>query len=49
MLVMAQEPTNAAHELHSAGWRPCWGGALRVAAQLARALAHLHAHGVVHR
>ena len=49
LAVLALEHTNAAAELHSAGWRPSWPRLLSLAAQLASAVAHVHAAGYVHR
>ncbi len=43
------EASTLAHELHHAGWRPPLHALLRLSAQLAAAVAHLHAHGYVHR
>ena len=42
---MPLEKRNAASELHEAGWRPGASAVVRMAAQLAQALAHLHAMG----
>jgi serine/threonine protein kinase len=47
--VLALEATNAEAELHGAGWRPSWPQLLPLAAQLAAAVAHMHAAGYVHR
>ncbi|PRW58969.1 kinase and PP2C-like domain-containing [Chlorella sorokiniana] len=49
LAVLALEHTNAAAELHSAGWRPRWPAVLSLGAQLAAAVAHIHAAGYVHR
>ena len=48
-VVLGLEATNAAEEVHGAGWRPGWGAVAALGRQLAQALAHMHAHGVVHR
>lgn len=47
--MLALEHTNAAAELHSAGWRPAWPQVLCLGAQLALAVTHIHAAGYVHR
>lgn len=47
--MLALEHTNAAAELHSCGWRPAWPTVLALGAQLASAVAHIHAAGYVHR
>lgn len=49
LLIMGLCSSNAAHEMHTAGWRPGWPGALALGAQLASALAHIHAAGILHR
>ncbi|KAI7839657.1 hypothetical protein COHA_006466 [Chlorella ohadii] len=49
LAVLALEHTNAAAELHSAGWRPAWPQVLCLGAQLALAVTHIHAAGYVHR
>ncbi len=43
------EAGNAESALYEAGWRPCYPTLLRLGAQLASALAALHALGHVHR
>lgn len=43
------EASNAGEQLHTHGWRPSWAGVLRLGAQLAAAVAHIHAAGYVHR
>lgn len=49
-LVMAWERGgNLAKALEDPGWVPGWRGLCALGAQLATALAHLHAHGIVHR
>ncbi|GAB4815737.1 hypothetical protein N2152v2_002783 [Parachlorella kessleri] len=48
-VVLGLEATNAAEELHGAGWRPGWGAVAALGRQLAGALAHMHANGVMHR
>ena len=45
LLLMPLEKRNVADELHEAGWRPRPSAVVRMAAELARALAHLHAMG----
>jgi len=45
LLLMPLEKRNVASELHEAGWRPRPSAVVRMAAELARALAHLHAMG----
>lgn len=42
-------PLTLDSELHAQGWRPGWEAALGLGRQLAAALAHVHAAGVVHR
>eukprot|EP00887_Chlorella_sp_A99_P004465 scaffold30.g4465.t1 len=48
-VLLELEHTNAAHELHHVGWRPDLAQLLSLAAQLADAVAHMHAAGYVHR
>lgn len=35
--------------LYVHAWRPSWDAVLRAAVQLAQALQHVHAHGLIHR
>ena len=42
---MPLEKRNAADELHEGGWRPRPSAVVRMATELAQALAHLHAMG----
>lgn len=49
MAVLQLEASNAAEELHGAGWRPSWARLLALGAQLASAVAYVHAAGYVHR
>ena len=42
---MPLEKRNVAKELHENGWRPGASAVVRMAAELAQALAHLHAMG----
>jgi hypothetical protein len=42
---MPLEERNVADELHEGGWRPGPSAVIRMAAELAQALAHLHAMG----
>ncbi|KAI3439126.1 hypothetical protein D9Q98_001534 [Chlorella vulgaris] len=48
-LVLQLEATSMAAELHRSGWRPHRSLQLRLGAQLAAVVAHMHAAGYVHR
>lgn len=45
LLLMPLEQRNVADDLHEGGWRPGASAVIRMAAELAQALAHLHAMG----
>jgi hypothetical protein len=47
--VMPLAATNLHHKLYEQGWQPGWGEVLRIGADIAEALEHVHAQGVVHR
>jgi serine/threonine protein kinase len=49
MMVMPCERQTLGDALHEGGWRPTWAETLRIGAQLAGALAHVHAEGFLHR
>lgn len=48
-LVMPLEGRSLRHRLYDDGWRPDWPAVLAIASQLASALAHVHAAGILHR
>eukprot|EP00955_Chlamydomonas_euryale_P067801 359937-Chlamydomonas_euryale.AAC.27 len=49
MMVLPLERYNLAHALYRLAWRPCWSELLLAGAEVADAMAQLHALGVVHR
>lgn len=48
-MVLPWYRTSLERELHVSGWRPGWRQVALLGAQLASAVAHVHAHGFIHR